>query len=75
MIIQGRTGRAAAEARAKAAPQVQPRSRTVLSMYGEPPAGEIRMEDFESYAIDRLCVLKEIEAQKAKGVQPDAMSE
>ena len=30
----------------------------------------IRMEDFESYAIDRLCVLKEIEAQKAKGVQP-----
>ena len=30
------------------------RVKSLLSMYGEPPSGEIRMEEFESYSIDRL---------------------
>ena len=30
------------------------RVKSLLSMYGEPPSGEIRMEQFEAYSIDRL---------------------
>ena len=30
------------------------RVKSLLSMYGEPPSGEIRMEEFEAYSIDRL---------------------
>ena len=73
MIIAGSHG-GKGPAREKVEPQVE-RLRSLLSFYGTAPAGEIKMEDFETYAIDRLRVLKEIEALKAKGAKIDQMNE
>jgi DNA primase large subunit len=78
MIIAGRNDAAGSAADAAAVlPEVKTssgRSKSLLSMYAEPPSGEIKMEDFETFAIDRLCVLKTIEEQKAKGTKPDGMA-
>jgi hypothetical protein len=78
MIIAGRNDAAGRAADAAAVlPEVKTssgRSKSLLSMYAEPPSGEIKMEDFETFAIDRLCVLKTIEEQKAKGTKPDGMA-
>ncbi|PSC74309.1 DNA primase large subunit [Micractinium conductrix] len=46
-----------------------------LSMYGELPEGEIAIEEFERFALDRLRVLKGIDDLKVKGFRPDQMQE
>eukprot|EP00897_Mesotaenium_endlicherianum_P009091 jgi/Mesen1/820/ME000111S10968 len=38
-----------------------------LTMYLSPPPGEVALEEFEQYALDRLRVLKAIEEAKARG--------
>ncbi|KAF0699032.1 Aste57867_10377 [Aphanomyces stellatus] len=38
-----------------------------LSMYQEPPVVEVTLDEFESYSIDRLHVLKTLEMQRLRG--------
>jgi len=45
-----------------------------LSTYAEPPDEEISLEEFESFAMDRLFVLRLIEALKARGLPRDELS-
>ncbi|KAL4459160.1 hypothetical protein ABPG75_014025 [Micractinium tetrahymenae] len=51
------------------------RSKVALSMYTDLPDGEIAIEEFERFAMDRLRVLKGIDDLKVKGFRPDQMQE
>lgn len=51
------------------------RSKVALSMYADLPAGEIAIEEFERFAMDRLRVLKGIDDLKVKGFRADQMQE
>eukprot|EP01116_Phalansterium_solitarium_P005100 TRINITY_DN1640_c0_g2_i6.p1 TRINITY_DN1640_c0_g2~~TRINITY_DN1640_c0_g2_i6.p1 ORF type:complete len:487 (-),score=145.77 TRINITY_DN1640_c0_g2_i6:138-1550(-) len=42
-----------------------------LSFYNVPPIEEISVDDFESMALDRIKVLKEIDNAKIRGLKPD----
>ncbi|ETV98489.1 hypothetical protein H310_08627 [Aphanomyces invadans] len=44
--------------------------RYALSMYQEPPVVEVTLEEFESYSIDRLQVLKTVEMHRVRGGNP-----
>ncbi|KAF8060629.1 DNA primase large subunit [Scenedesmus sp. PABB004] len=44
-----------------------------LTMYKERPSGEISIEDFEKYALDRLRVLKAIDEAKLRSKSDDAI--
>ncbi|BDA49539.1 DNA primase large subunit [Coccomyxa sp. Obi] len=44
-----------------------------ISLYKEPPSGEVCIEEFERFAIDRLRVLKGIEDAKTKGFKGDQL--
>lgn len=44
-----------------------------LSLYAEPPAAEVRLEDFERFAVARLRVLKGIEDGFSRGKRPDEL--
>ncbi|RHZ09195.1 hypothetical protein DYB26_007728 [Aphanomyces astaci] len=54
--------------------QVQRRSaahyRYALSMYQDAPVVEVTLEEFESYSIDRLHVLKTVEMHRVRGGNP-----
>eukprot|EP00007_Cunea_sp_BSH-02190019_P004550 CAMPEP_0174242770 /NCGR_PEP_ID=MMETSP0417-20130205/29106_1 /TAXON_ID=242541 /ORGANISM="Mayorella sp, Strain BSH-02190019" /LENGTH=520 /DNA_ID=CAMNT_0015322197 /DNA_START=90 /DNA_END=1652 /DNA_ORIENTATION=- len=41
---------------------------TTLSMYDVPPTEEIKLDEFESFALDRLRVLKELSAVRVRGI-------
>jgi len=43
-----------------------------LSLYTSPPKGEVSLEEFETSALERLAVLKEIEAARLRGLYGDA---
>jgi len=49
--------------------------RAKISIYDVPPTMEISMEEFEQFALDRMRVLKAIDAAKAKGLKPDEVRE
>ncbi|KAI7846146.1 hypothetical protein COHA_000316 [Chlorella ohadii] len=51
------------------------RSKVALSMYADLPDGEIAIEEFERFAMDRLRVLKGIDDLKVKGFRPDQMQD
>eukprot|EP00887_Chlorella_sp_A99_P006989 scaffold2.g6989.t1 len=53
----------------------QARAKVTLSMYNELPEGEVSIEEFERFAMDRLRVLKGIDDLRAKGFRPDQMQE
>ncbi|KAK9838163.1 hypothetical protein WJX81_005591 [Elliptochloris bilobata] len=44
-----------------------------ISMYLEPPPGEVTIEDFERVAIDRLRVLKGLEEARARGMKGEQL--
>lgn len=44
--------------------------RAKISIYDVPPTMEISMEEFEQFALDRMRVLKAIDAAKAKVPTP-----
>ena len=49
--------------------------RIKISIYDAPPRDEISLEEFEQFALDRMRVLKAIDAAKAKGVKPEELRE
>ncbi|KAI3424068.1 hypothetical protein D9Q98_009431 [Chlorella vulgaris] len=51
------------------------RSKVALSMYRDMPEGEIAIEEFERFAMDRLRVLKGVDDLKAKGFRVDQMQD
>ena len=48
-------------------------SSSLLSMYTDPPDGDISLEEFERFAVDRLHVLRGIEDLKAQNVNGDEL--
>eukprot|EP00879_Flechtneria_rotunda_P033320 GHRR01036889.1.p1 GENE.GHRR01036889.1~~GHRR01036889.1.p1 ORF type:complete len:140 (+),score=33.38 GHRR01036889.1:519-938(+) len=46
---------------------------TELTMYKDKPTGEISLEEFEQYALDRLRVLKAIEEAKLRSKSDDVI--
>ena len=76
MLIRGAVSAKEAAAAKKEAAEIKPnRVKSLLSLYADAPVGEIRLEEFEKYSIDRLMVLKEIEGHKAKGTSPALATE
>lgn len=53
MLIRGQAGGKASE-KEGGEPKQQPRVKSLLSLYAEAPTGEIRLEEFERFSIDRL---------------------
>ena len=53
-------------ARASAAPA----QRVTVSLYEKPPREEMTLEEFEVFAVDRLKVLRTIDALRQKGFKP-----
>ena len=62
------SARAQAEARAAEA------AAAGLSLYSDPPTGELTLEDFEVLAFERLKLLKAIETAKSRGLKPRELS-
>lgn len=51
------------------------REKSYLSLYTEQPTEEITLEDFEVFALNRLRVLKAIEAARTRGDKMDALKD
>ena len=51
------------------------REKSFLSLYTEQPTEEITLEDFEVFALNRLRVLKAIEAARTRGDKMDALKD
>jgi len=49
--------------------------RIKICVYDKPPQDEISLHEFEQFALDRMRVLKAIDAAKAKGMKADEMRE
>ena len=43
---------------------------TRVSMYATPPSFEMSVDEFESFAVDRLVVLRMVENLRTKGFKP-----
>jgi len=55
-------------------PSLASNKRAKISIYEQPPDGEVSLEEFEQFALDRMRVLKAIDSSKAKGVKPEELS-
>jgi DNA primase large subunit len=49
--------------------------RIKICVYDKPPQGELSLHEFEQFALDRMRVLKAIDAAKAKGMKPAELKE
>ena len=59
-----------------AAAQVpESQKRIKICVYDKPPQGELSLHEFEQFALDRMRVLKAIDAAKAKGAKADELKE
>lgn len=45
----------------------------LLSLYMDPPTEEITLDEFETFALDRLALLRSIELLKSRPMPPDEL--